>query len=153
MPSLSSQPWLSRFLPDFHWLRNYSAAWLPADLGAGLTLGAVMIPVGLAFGELAGLPLAGLYAALFPLIAYSLFGSSRQLIIGPDATMATVVAVSVAPLANGELLRFAALVAGFGILIGLFCILASLLRMGFMGDFSLCVCILMKRSTRATPEK
>jgi high affinity sulfate transporter 1 len=126
---------LARFIPALEWGRTYQRAWLPTDVAAGITLGAVMVPVGLAFGELAGLPLAGLYAGIAPLIVYALFGSSRQLIVGPDATMATVVAVSLAPLAAGDPARLAALVA---LLAGLMCgvfLLAGFLRLGFMADF------------------
>ena len=83
-------------------LRRADLASLPGDIAAGVTLGAVMVPVGLAFGALAGAPLAGLYAGILPLVAYALIGSSRQLIIGPDASMAALVAVSVAPLAGGD---------------------------------------------------
>ena len=87
--------WMGRWLPGVHMLLSYRAEWLPKDLVAGLILGAVMVPVGLAFGDLAGAPLAGLYAGIFPLIVYAIVGSSRQLIIGPDASMAAIVAVSV----------------------------------------------------------
>ena len=83
-------------------LRRSDLAFLSRDIAAGVTLGAVMVPVGLAFGSPAGAPLAGLYAGILPLIAYALIGSSRQLIIGPDASMAALVAVSVAPLADGD---------------------------------------------------
>src|SRR6186997_973286 len=93
---------LSRWIPAARWLRHYERAWLPADIAAGATLGAVMVPVGLAFGELAGMPMAGLYAGIVPLVLYALFGSSRQLIIGPDATMATVVVTALAPIAAGD---------------------------------------------------
>jgi MFS superfamily sulfate permease-like transporter len=56
-------------------IRDYEVSWLPKDFAAGITLGAVMGPVGLAFGELAGVPLAGLYAGILPLIAYAAVGS------------------------------------------------------------------------------
>lgn len=105
------------------------------DLAAGVTLGAVMVPVGLAFGDLAGMPMAGLYAGIVPLVVYAIFGSSRQLIVGPDATMATVVAVTLAPLAAGNAGRLAALVGLLAILMGVVCIAAGLLRLGFMADF------------------
>lgn len=58
-------------------IRDYALSWLPKDLAAGITLGAVMVPVGLAFGEIADMPPAGLYAGILPLIAYALFGSFR----------------------------------------------------------------------------
>jgi high affinity sulfate transporter 1 len=126
---------IGRWLPGVRMLQAYQAAWLPRDLAAGLILGAVMVPVGLAFGELAGVPLAGLYAGIFPLIAYAFFGSSRQLIIGPDASMAAIVAVSVAPLAAGDPVRLAVLAGGLAVLAGLICIAGALLRLGFMADF------------------
>jgi len=116
-------------------MRDYEVSWLPKDLAAGITLGALMVPVGLAFGEMAGVPLAGLYAGILPLIAYAFFGSSRQLIIGPDASMAALVAVSVAPLAGGDAGRLAVMACLLSVLIGLVCILGSLLRLGFVADF------------------
>ncbi len=126
---------LARWVPGLQMLRTYRLAWLPNDLAAGITLGAVMVPVGLAFGTLAGVPLAGLYAGMLPLIAYALFGSSRQLIIGPDASMAALVAISVAPLAAGDPGRLALLAGMLAILIGVICIAGALLRLGFMADF------------------
>jgi high affinity sulfate transporter 1 len=116
-------------------IRDYEFSWLFRDISAGITLGMIMVPVGLAFGELAGVPIAGLYAGILPLIAYALFGSSRQLIIGPDASMATLVAVSVIPLAGGDIGRLAAMACVLAVLMGLICILGSLLRLGFMADF------------------
>lgn len=116
-------------------LRRSDLASLPNDLTAGLILGAVMVPVGLAFGSLAGAPLAGLYAGMLPLIAYALLGTSRQLIIGPDASMAALVAVSVAPLAGGDVGRLTLLAGTLGLLIGVLCLLGGLLRLGFLADF------------------
>jgi high affinity sulfate transporter 1 len=124
-----------RWLPGIRLIRGYELSELPKDLAAGITLGLILVPVGLAFGDLAGVPLAGLYAGILPLIAYALFGSSRQLIIGPDASMATLVAVSVAPLSGGDIGRMTAMVCVLAILMGLICILASLLRLGFIADF------------------
>jgi sulfate permease, SulP family len=93
---------IARWPPGLATLKTYKASFLPHDLAAGLTLGAVMVPVGLAYGELAGLPMAGLYGSMLPLLAYALFGSSRQLVVGPDTAMAAIVAVAVAPLAVGD---------------------------------------------------
>ncbi|HKN00757.1 MAG TPA: SulP family inorganic anion transporter [Candidatus Binataceae bacterium] len=77
-----------RWVPGVRLIREYELSWLTKGLAAGITLGVLMFPVGLAFGEMAGVPLGGLYAGMLPLIAYALFGSSRQLIIGPDVTVA-----------------------------------------------------------------
>lgn len=132
--NISSSRW-ERWVPGVRVIRDYEMSWLPKDLAAGITLGALMIPVGLAFGEMAGVPLAGLYAGILPLIAYALFGSSRQLIIGPDASLATLVAVSVAPMAGGDAGRLAVMASLLAVLLGLVCILGSLLRLGFVADF------------------
>src|SRR3984893_13550762 len=113
-------------------LKSYKASFLPHDLAAGLTLGAVMVPVGLAYGELAGLPLAGLYGSMLPLIAYALFGSSRLLIVGPDTAMAAIVAVAVAPLALGDAGRLALLAAGLGGMTGVLWLLAGLPLLGLV---------------------
>ncbi len=124
-----------RWMPGVATLRSYEASFLPRDLAAGLTLGAVMVPVGLAYGELAGLPMAGLYGSILPLLAYALFGSSRHLVVGPDTAMAAIVAVAVAPLALGDPVRLALLATGLGVLVGLICLLAGLLRLGFVANF------------------
>jgi len=126
---------LERWIPGIRVLRHYEAAWLPKDLAAGITLGAVLVPVGLAYGSLAGLPMAGLYASIFPLILYALFGSSRQLIIGPDTSMAAIVAVSIVPLAQGDSGKLALLAAMLAVMVGIILILGSFLRLGFMADF------------------
>lgn len=126
---------IGRWLPGLAALRSYEASFLPRDLAAGLTLGAVMVPVGLAYGELAGLPLAGLYGSMLPLLAYALFGSSRHLVVGPDTAMAAIVAVAVAPLAMGDPGRLALLAAGLCVMVGLVCLLAGLLRLGFIANF------------------
>ncbi len=126
---------IARWLPGMAALRTYKASFLPHDLAAGLTLGAVMVPVGLAYGELAGLPLAGLYGSMLPLLAYALFGSSRQLIVGPDTAMAALVAVAVVPLAPGDPGRLALLAAALGAMVGGLCLLGGVLRLGFVANF------------------
>jgi len=124
-----------RWMPGLATLRSYEASFLPRDMAAGLTLGAVMVPVGLAYGELAGLPMAGLYGSMLPLLAYALLGSSRHLVVGPDTAMAAIVAVAVAPLALGDPVRLALLATGLGVMVGLICLLAGLLRLGFVANF------------------
>jgi sulfate permease, SulP family len=126
---------LARFLPGLTTLRNYKASFLPHDLAAGVTLGAVLVPVGLAYGELAGLPMAGLYGSMLPLIAYALFGSSRQIVVGPDSAMAAIVAVAVAPLAVGDAARLGVLCAALGAMVGVLCLIGGVLRLGFVANF------------------
>lgn len=125
---------IARWMPGLARLRDYRASFLPHDLAAGLTLGAVLVPVGLAYGEMAGMPLAGLYGSMLPLLAYALFGSSRQLVVGPDTAMSAIVAVIVLPMAVGDPARLAVLVAILGVMVGILCVAAGILRLGFVAD-------------------
>jgi sulfate permease, SulP family len=125
---------IARWVPGLARLRNYQMSFLPYDLAAGLTLGAVLVPVGLAYGEMAGMPLAGLYGSMLPLLAYALFGSSRQLVVGPDTAMSAIVAVIVLPMAVGDPARLAVLVAILGVMVGILCVAAGFLRLGFVAD-------------------
>ena len=126
---------IERWMPGLGTLKTYKASYLPYDLAAGATLGAVLVPVGLAYGELAGLPMAGLYGSLLPLVAYALFGSSRLLVVGPDSAMAALVAVAVAPMAAGDPGRLAMLCAALGVMTGVICMGGGLLRLGFVANF------------------
>lgn len=124
-----------RWVPGLKMLAEYKASYLPHDLAAGLTLGAVMVPVGLAYGEMAGLPLAGLYGSMLPLLAYALFGSSRQIVVGPDTAMAALVAVVLVPMAPNDPVRLALLAANLGVMVGVLCLIAGMLRLGFIANF------------------
>src|ERR1700719_4765188 len=94
--------WLERFLPLLGQLRGYRAAWLGADLLAGLSVAAVALPTAIAYAAIIGLPpQTGLYAAILPPVGYALFGPSRQLMVGPDT--ATTVMLGSALLALGIL--------------------------------------------------
>jgi high affinity sulfate transporter 1 len=127
---------LSRAIPGMAWIRQYRAPWLRADLVAGITVAAVILPIGMAYGQLAGLPpAAGIYASMLPLVMYALFGSSRLLIIGPDASSAALVAAAVAPLAGGNATQYADLAAFLAVLTGLLCVVGGLARMGFIASF------------------
>jgi high affinity sulfate transporter 1 len=117
-------------------LRSYRRADLPADLRAGLSVAAVAIPVGVAYAQLAGFePVVGLYASTLPLVAYALFGTSRQLIVGPDAATCAMTAAAVAPLAAADGSSYASLTLALTFTAGLFCIGASFLRLGALADF------------------
>ena len=123
-------------MPGIGLVRTYNRNWLKADLVAGVTVFAILVPSCLAYGELAGFePVIGLYAALVAMIAYALLGSSRQLIVGPDATIAILIALIVAPLALGDSARYAALAAALTILIGLTCLIGGYFKLGFVADF------------------
>src|SRR5262245_24410280 len=97
-------------LPLVGLLRAYRREWIGGDLRGGISASLVMIPSVIAYAELAGLrPEYGLYAALMAMLGYALFASSRQVIAGPDAALALLVASAVGPLAGGDPARTAAL--------------------------------------------
>jgi high affinity sulfate transporter 1 len=127
---------LTRFAPGLASLLRYRRGDLPHDLIAGLSVAAVALPVGVAYAQLAGFnPVVGLYASILPLIAYAMFGTSRQLIVGPDAATAALLAASIAPLAGGDPQLYVSLAVALTVLAGLYCIGASFLRLGALADF------------------
>jgi high affinity sulfate transporter 1 len=106
------------------------------DLVAGLSVAAVAIPTAIAYAQLAGVPAAhGLYASILPLAAYAFFGTSRQLIIAPDAATCAMLATIVLPLAAGDPNRIISLTMVLTMLTGVFCIVAGLARLGFLTNF------------------
>ena len=123
-------------LPIWADLRRYRREWLADDLLAGLGIAAIAIPIGIAYPAIAGLPpVTGLYATIFPLVAYALFGSSRQLVVGPDTAVTTVLASSLILLSAETVDERVALAGAFAILVGALCLLANRLRLGFIADF------------------
>jgi sulfate permease, SulP family len=122
---------LARFLPGLRVLDGYSRPRLRLDTIAALSVWAVVVPQGLAYGELAGIPaVAGLYTAAAGMLLYGLFGSSRYLNVGPESSVAIVVAASVAPLAGGDPERAIALTSMLAILVGGVLLVGALLRLG-----------------------
>lgn len=127
---------IGRIAPGLHDLLHYQRADLPKDLAAGLAVAAVALPVGVAYAQLAGFhPAVGLYSSILPLLAYFLFGTSRQLILGPDAATCALIALTVAPMAGGDPQVYIALSALLALFAGLFCILACFLKLGALADF------------------
>ena len=121
-------------------LLHYDRSFLRRDLVAGLTVGAVAVPSSLAMAELAGLPIVfGLYATFLPLTVYGLLGTSRQHVIGPDATIAALTAATITPLAtvDGQVdpSLYAALAAALAVAMGLLLLAGGFLRLGFIADF------------------
>jgi sulfate permease, SulP family len=111
--------------------RGYRRPWLRPDLLAALSLWAVLVPQALAYGQLAGLPpVTGLYTALGAMLLYVLFGTSRYLNIGPESSVAILVASSLAPLAGADPDRYAALAALLALLVGALLLLGRLARLG-----------------------
>ena len=79
-------------MPGLRVIRTYRHEWLQSDLLAGISLAAVALPIGIAYAELAGFPaVAGIYSAILPAVAYALFGTSRQLVVNPDAAACAIV--------------------------------------------------------------
>ena len=102
---------------------------------AGLVLTAILVPVGMGYAEAAGLPaIYGLYATIVPLIAYAIFGPSRILVLGPDSSLAAIIAATIVPLAAGDPDRLVALAGVLALLTGGLCILAGLAHFGFITD-------------------
>ena len=121
--------------PAFEWLPGYRRATFAGDLAAGLTVGAVLIPQGMAYAMVAGLaPVAGLYAAVFPILAYIVFGRSRQLALGPVAIVSLLTAAGLAPLADGDVRLYAALAATLALMVGILMLAMGMARLGFVAD-------------------
>ena len=117
-------------------LASYQRAWLRFDIAAGLSVAAIALPVGIAYADLAGVPpVVGMYAAIFPLFAYALFGSSKQLMTGPDAATCIIVAAALGPLAGGDPARYAALLLMLTLMTGVLYLLAGAARLGFIANF------------------
>src|SRR3954452_10490805 len=117
---------LMTVFPILKQLQGYRAEWLQSDLAAGVAVAAVALPIGIAYPEIAGLPPEiGLYASILALIGYAVFGSSRQLIVGPDAATLTKLSASLAQLAianPGERVAGAAILA---VVVGVLCLLSA----------------------------
>lgn len=125
----------AEWVPGIAQLRGYQRAWLRGDLLAGVTVAGYLIPQVMAYATLAGLsPIAGLWAALAPLLLYALLGSSRHLSVGPESTTALMIAAVVAPIAAGDAARYATLAAVLAVLVGAFCLLAGVARLGFLAN-------------------
>ncbi len=117
-------------------MKGYRLEWLRYDLAAGLSVAAVAVPVAIAYAQLAGFPpVVGLYASMLPLVVYAALGTSRQLIVNPDAAACAMVAAIVTPLAAGDALLYNTLAVSLAVLTGIVCIAAGIFRLGFLADF------------------
>jgi high affinity sulfate transporter 1 len=128
--------YLGKSAPGLAQLLKYQRSDLPHDLIAGVSVAAVALPVGVAYAQLAGFnPAVGLYSSILPLLAYAIFGTSRQLIIGPDAATCALVTAAVTPLASGDQNLYESLSVTLAFLAGVLCIGASFLKLGALADF------------------
>jgi SulP family sulfate permease len=127
---------LQTIVPAFEWLRNYKRNDIRGDLSAGAIVAVMLVPQGMAYAMLAGLPpVMGLYASTLPLIAYALFGSSRQLAVGPVAMMSLLVFAGVSPLADPGSKEYIRLVLILSLMVGTVQLAMGLVRMGFFINF------------------
>jgi high affinity sulfate transporter 1 len=117
-------------------MAHYDPSWFRMDLVAGLSVAAVAVPTAIAYAQLAGVPPAnGLYASILPLVVYAFLGSSRQLIVAPDAATCAMVATIVMPLAAADPNRIIPLTMVLTMITGVFCVVAGLARLGFLTNF------------------
>jgi high affinity sulfate transporter 1 len=124
-------------VPGVETLRTYHRSWLTKDLVAGLILTALLVPQGMAYAELAGLPaITGLYTSILCLIGYAIFGPSRILVLGPDSSLGPMIAATLAPLllADGDPDRAIALASALALIVGAVTILAGVFHLGFVAD-------------------
>jgi SulP family sulfate permease len=132
---LPMRGWRAAF-PPARWLATYRLGWLANDAIAGMTLAAYGIPVSLAYASLAGLPpQCGVYGYLAGGLFYALFGSSRQLAIGPTSAISMLIGVTVAGMAQGDAGRWAAIAALTAVVVAGMCVLAWLLRLSSLVNF------------------
>jgi len=123
--------------PGLTVLRSYERKWLSKDVVAGLVLTALLVPQGMAYAELAGLPpVTGLYTSVMALIAYAIFGPSRVLVLGPDSSLGPMIAATILPLvgANGNPEKAIALASMLALIVGVLTILAGAAKLGFVAD-------------------
>jgi sulfate permease, SulP family len=125
-----------RLLPVLGWLPGYRRAWLLPDLLAGLAVWAVMVPEGMAYAGIVGVPpIMGVYTIVPPLIAYALLGTSRLLVVGPDTATGLISALTVGAIAVRGTAEFNTLTSSLAILIGVIFLLFGALRMGWVAAF------------------
>jgi high affinity sulfate transporter 1 len=127
----------SRWLPGARALANYRVSWLRRDVLAGLVLSTLLVPQGMAYAELAGLPaITGLYTTILCLVGYALFGPSRILVLGPDSSLGPMIAATILPIlgSNGSPERAIALASMLALIVGAIMIAAGIAKLGFVAD-------------------
>ena len=124
-----------RLVPGVDTALHYRREWLVPDIRAGVAVTALLIPAGMGYAQVAGLPPeTGLYATIVPLIAYAIVGPSRILVLGPDSALAPIIAAAILPLAMGDDDRAVALAGLLAIMVGTILLLGGILRLGFVTD-------------------
>jgi SulP family sulfate permease len=127
---------IRHYVPVLEWLPNYKKKDLRGDLLAGLTVGVMLVPQGMAYGLLAGLPpIYGLYAGIIPLFLYAFFGTSRQLSVGPVALVSLLVLAGIGEFAEPGTQEFVTLAIATALLAGFIQILLGVFKLGFLVNF------------------
>jgi sulfate permease, SulP family len=135
-PRPTTRELVARYAPITAWLPAYPRAWLGQDIAAGITSWAVMVPVAMAYAELAGVAAGiGLVTATAGLVAYSVLGTSRHVKVTTSSTMAIMSASVVAPAAGGDEATYLAMTAMLALIVGLYLLAAGVLRLGFLSEF------------------
>ncbi len=124
-----------RHFPGIWALRGYQRSWLRGDLLAGVTVAAYLVPQVMAYAEVAGLPaITGLWAAVAPLVAYAILGSSRQLSVGPESSTALMTAAAVTALVADDQQFYAEAAAALALAVGAICLICWVARLGFLAN-------------------
>lgn len=127
---------IKKNFPIVDWLPQYNSSTFKGDISAGLTVGVMLIPQGMAYAMIAGLPpIYGLYASTIPLIIYALLGTSRQLAVGPVAMVSLLTATGISMLAAGNVTLYIALAISLAFLVGLTQFLLGAFKLGFLVNF------------------
>ncbi|WP_299051241.1 sulfate permease [uncultured Polaribacter sp.] len=127
---------LKKVIPIFQWLPEYKKSYFSGDLVAGLTVGVMLIPQGMAYAMIAGLPpVFGLYASLIPQVIYAIMGTSRQLAVGPVAMDSLLVAAGLGALSLSGIDEYIAMAIFLSLFMGAIQLLLGVLRMGFLVNF------------------
>jgi high affinity sulfate transporter 1 len=125
------------WVPGLQVISSYRRAWLAKDIVAGVVLTTLLVPQGMAYAELAGLPpITGLYTSILCLLGYAVFGPSRILVLGPDSSLGPMIAATILPLiaANGDAKRAVALASMLAIMVAAIMIVAAVAKLGFIAD-------------------
>src|SRR4051795_8996440 len=123
--------------PGAETLRSYQRSWLTKDVVAGLVLSTLLVPQGMAYAELAGLPaITGLYTSIFCLLGYAVFGPSKILVLGPDSSLGPMIAAVIIPIvgSGGDPAKAVALASMLALMVGVTMAVAGLCKLGFIAD-------------------
>ena len=127
---------MKNYFPILTWLSDYKVSYFKNDFIAGITVSVLLIPQGMAYALIAGLPpIYGLYAALTPQIIYTLLGTSRQLAVGPVAMDSLLVAAGLGAICNIEPSQYIQMAYRLGLFVGIIQLLFGILKMGFLASF------------------